>query len=315
MFDQLTFIDLEFTIRPLTTLALQINPASTLRGGIGYILKKMLCHQTFQTQCKTCEFFNECDYPLLYEKMDDLKIGDTFIGYSRPFVISTGLYHKKPLSKDETYSFNIRIFGKHVAYVSYMISSIIELGTIGLGNSQQFSVVSIFSKNELGLKKTIYHEEKGFISEPNILTAEKIRQVITPYLDEKRTEIRFLTPVKIKWNGEFQSQIPFPILIQNIMRRAQSILAHHQDIIISKKELEEYIEKAGMNVAVRSSSLTWFDNQRYSGRQKQIVKLSGLVGDIVYEGNLTPYLDLIYLGTFLHMGKQSAFGLGQYKMG
>jgi len=41
-------------------------------------------------------------------------------------------------------------------------------------------------------------------------------------------------------------------------------------------------------------------------------KTDDIVGTLTYEGELTPFLPLILLGQFTHIGKNTTFGLGKY---
>jgi len=56
------------------------------------------------------------------------------------------------------------------------------------------------------------------------------------------------------------------------------------------------------------------DWSRFSGRQKQRIKMGGLVGLVTYAGDLADYLPLLALGEFIHVGKGTVFGNGQYRI-
>jgi hypothetical protein len=44
------------------------------------------------------------------------------------------------------------------------------------------------------------------------------------------------------------------------------------------------------------------------------MKLGGMVGSVIYHGNLTSFLPLMRLGQLVHVGKATSFGNGQYIM-
>ena len=67
------------------------------------------------------------------------------------------------------------------------------------------------------------------------------------------------------------------------------------------------------NIKTLQYDLKWFDWERYSYRQNRRMILGGLVGQIVFEGNLSPFHDLIKAGEIFHCGKNTSFGLGKYK--
>jgi hypothetical protein len=67
----------------------------------------------------------------------------------------------------------------------------------------------------------------------------------------------------------------------------------------------EQIRTTHMNVR-------WADWGRTSTRQKQDVKLGGVIGEAEYRGDFTGLLPLILLGSLTHIGKAVTFGHGRF---
>lgn len=313
MIKHIQLVDLEFVIRPVSTLDVPMLPASALRGGIGYILKQILCHGPIDQACHQCEAFRYCDYPRLFEQMEDIRQEHLYLGYVRPFVISAPLYRQGTMTKDDRFKFRIRIFGKAVSYVPYMIASVLELAEKGIGQRKQtFVVESIASLNEIGMAKEIFSLESGMLSEPWIISGKRIVDMLEAYKDCREIEIRFETPCQIQIKGQLQQDLPFPLFMQNLLRRIQAMLAHHQNVLISREQIDELIE-ISKDVALTKNELRWFRNERFSTRQQKPIRLDGVIGSVRYEGNLEPFLDLLYAGTYFHLGKQAVFGLGKYE--
>ncbi len=44
------------------------------------------------------------------------------------------------------------------------------------------------------------------------------------------------------------------------------------------------------------------------------MKLGGIIGTVTYTGQFTPFLPFILLGEFVHIGKNTTFGLGRYQI-
>jgi hypothetical protein len=61
-------------------------------------------------------------------------------------------------------------------------------------------------------------------------------------------------------------------------------------------------------------SLRWWDWTRYSARQKREMTLGGLLGHWTIEGDLKRWLPLLWIGQWLHAGKNSTFGLGGFEL-
>ena len=69
---------------------------------------------------------------------------------------------------------------------------------------------------------------------------------------------------------------------------------------------------AAEQVQIASSHLWWYDWERYSTRQDTRMKLGGVLGQVTYTGDVQPFLPLLQLGTYVHVGKGTSFGLGKY---
>ena len=67
-------------------------------------------------------------------------------------------------------------------------------------------------------------------------------------------------------------------------------------------------------VKVKESSLKWFDWERYSGRQETKMKMGGFIGSVSFEGTFTPFVPYVLLGSYIHVGKGTSFGLGKYEV-
>ncbi len=61
-------------------------------------------------------------------------------------------------------------------------------------------------------------------------------------------------------------------------------------------------------VKVSAGSLRWHEWERYSARQNTRMKMGGFVGEITFEGDIEPFMDLIMAGEVLHVGKGTGFG-------
>jgi CRISPR/Cas system endoribonuclease Cas6 (RAMP superfamily) len=44
------------------------------------------------------------------------------------------------------------------------------------------------------------------------------------------------------------------------------------------------------------------------------MKIGGFIGDIVFKGNLEKFMDFLWLGEWIHLGKATSFGFGKYKI-
>lgn len=63
------------------------------------------------------------------------------------------------------------------------------------------------------------------------------------------------------------------------------------------------------------TQLHWHDQTRWSSRQQQSMKLGGLLGRLpLPAAGLDQLWPLLWFGQYVHLGKNTSFGLGQYRV-
>ena len=107
---------------------------------------------------------------------------------------------------------------------------------------------------------------------------------------------------------------PFSILMQRLLERAECLgLLYHRDATLDGETKRGLIDRARA-IEITSHDLYWDDWSRYSGRQHTWMKFGGLLGEITYRGDLTPFLPWLALGEWMHVGGKTSFGLGRYEI-
>lgn len=131
--------------------------------------------------------------------------------------------------------------------------------------------------------------------------------------DETHTiKIDLKTPLRLKSRNELQNNLPFALLVRAMLRRVSSLFNYWG-------EGEPSLDYRGMvqraeQVEVAARNLYWHEWERYSNRQETAMNFGGMLGSITYKGNLNEYLPLLQLCSQLHIGKQTTFGLGSFKL-
>lgn len=126
--------------------------------------------------------------------------------------------------------------------------------------------------------------------------------------------LNFLTPTRIAYNGRITENIEFHVIIRNLLRRISLLSYFHGNNQTGPEiDLKEVIEKAKA-VKIASKHFHRYDWERYSGRQEQKIEMGGFVGDISFEGPVSPFVPLLKAGEVLHIGKGTVFGLGRYEV-
>lgn len=298
-----------FNIRPKEEIILNKFVGTTIRGGFGYSFKKVVCLFKEKTNCGDCVLSRDCAYSLIFEsklqkEQSSLKTSEI----PRPYIFDTSTTYKQRYTKEEIFSLKLTLIGKAIQYLPYFFLSIQKLGESGFGyRRKNFTINEVIQKYPV--EKRIYSIETQILTRPDTgflhldQSSEQNKEI-----DE--LTIKFLTPARIKYNGSFISILEFHQFIRSLVHRLTFLAEHWCDTYIEYdwKNLIASAEK----IKIKKCDTIWLDLERYSSRQKTKMKMGGIVGEITYKGNIELFLPLIYLGSHLHTGKNTTFGLGQY---
>ena len=102
-------------------------------------------------------------------------------------------------------------------------------------------------------------------------------------------------------------------LLVTLARRWQLLLDMHLGQAAPQQDFTTLVPQA-QAIALTGEDLHWWDWGRYSQRQQREMKLGGLLGTLHLAGELAPFSALLHLGQWLHVGKNTSFGLGGYRL-
>lgn len=290
---------------------------SALRGAFGHAYKNVVC-MVAHRECERCLLRQRCPYTYLFEtwKPDKAIWMTKYDRVPHPFILHPPPQGAKVWQKGESLCFEMSLFGQAVELLPYLILSWEELASQGLGSERIPLKVLRVSRQALPSQTLIeiYTPGKDLSGTPQNWSVpisalrnspeETQRPVIT---------LHWQSPVRLSGAHPDQSpELPFHTLISSLLRRLSMLAYFHGDIQV---ELDfQSLTLAARQVQTLESQLYWQDLQRYSSRQKQAMNLGGLSGSVSYEASARDYLPLLQLGQWLHVGKNTSFGLGQYHL-
>ncbi|MGC9046101.1 MAG: CRISPR system precrRNA processing endoribonuclease RAMP protein Cas6 [Thermodesulfovibrio sp.] len=292
---QIHYKIVEFTLKAETEINLPDFKGSAFRGGFGNILRQITCVLKRQ-QCIDCPIKTKCIYAYVFETVSDTTANflnmHKYEKVPHPFVFEPPLNKKKLYQPAEEFKFKIILIGKAIEYLPYFVVTIKELGKVGIGKAKgKFIISNISSSN----------------SETISLNSVNLEQNFT------KLSLNILTPIRIKYNRSLVNQLDFHVLIRSILRRISLLYYFHCKKELLQVDVNSLIEKAE-KVKILDDNTRWYDWERYSSRQDTRMKLGGVVGEITYEGDITPFIPFLKACEILHVGKGTSFGLGKYEI-
>jgi len=278
---------------------------STLRGALGNVLRELSC-SSGQDDCSKCHNKLVCPYTYCFSYHNPEQEGwmKGIETKPNPFVIEPPLNGKTRYLPKDTLQFGILLIERSIDFLPYFIVSLQKMGDNGLGFRRgRFELVKVENESTGDI---IFEKEHFNIVEPQrILWSDE-----TGKYPAEELSLYFLTPFRFKMEGKIYDSLNFEIIMRNIFRRA-SMLAASYGNKVWELNYKSFLEDA-RQIAIKKADLRWYDWERYSNRTQCRIAMGGIKGEIIFKGNLTPFIPFIQLGSIIHIGKACTMGLGKY---
>ncbi|MBI5183857.1 MAG: CRISPR system precrRNA processing endoribonuclease RAMP protein Cas6 [Nitrospinae bacterium] len=312
MIQSLSIAEFLLTIQAEETLILPPYKGSTFRGGFGHAFKKVIC-VVRNKDCSDCILKEKCIYSFVFETSPPSNTTRMrkYISVPHPFVIIPPMDRKREYKEGEELTFKLTLIGKAIDYLPYFIYTFEELSRIGIGKGKKrFRLLRVRNRDSEGKEITIYDNTDNILKNSyQTITIQRLLQNTFP----DKLHIKFHTPTRIVYNQKLIMDLEFHILIRNLIRRISNLSYFHCNGDPSEFDFKGIIKRAE-DIKTKNRDLFWYDWERFSGRQETKMKLGGFVGDIVFEGDIEEFKPYILLDEFIHVGKGTTFGLGEYKI-
>jgi len=308
-----SFSVFRLNIRAEEPLHLPSYKGSALRGAFGYTLRRVICVSGHE-DCRECPVTEKCVYSYIFETRPSPD--DPFLRNkdrtANPYIIRPPLDEREEFRAGEELSFELILVGNASEYLPYFVFAFIEMGKTGLGRGK--GRFSLSSAENIGADRSlipVYQDTDQMLRDrTREITCGDLLRTSPP---QEKCTFRFLTRLELKEKEKYP-KISFGVLFRGMLRRITTLAHLHCGIDCSGIDFSG-LSHAADRVKTVSSNLSYEYAERYSNRQKQRMPFGGLLGDITFEGDLTPFWPFILLGEWLHVGKKTTFGLGRYEIG
>lgn len=296
---------IDFRARVTGDFSLPPYAGSMLRGAFGHSLRNIAC-MTGMPECKDCPLRFSCAYSYLFETpvSPQMAVLRKYSAAPHPLVIEppTGA---RELKSGQSFIFSMVLLGNARLYLPLIVLAWQRALSTGLGKTRAVARLTGYRTES----ETQWRDPQNAVIPP-------INPIIIPPQSPGELEIRFVTPFRSRQNGKLNGAdgLQFLDLISHLQRRMSLLLAFH-----CAEGPWEWDYTGALQFAEKiqwiSENAHWLDWARYSSRQQQSMQLGGVVGSFrVPETSLEALWPLLYLGQWLHVGKNASFGLGRYTL-
>lgn len=315
--DAFTLDAYDFHIRARQPLVLPPYKGATLRGGFGHAFRRIACALRRKT-CPECLLRSHCVYSYVFET--PVPAGSTVLPAQtqapRPYILKPPQETRQDYEPGETLCFGLALVGRAAAYLPYFIYAFEELGNLGIGRGKgKFELLEVRRR---GTDRADTANGVVYRSgQQDMVTAGPAtvwRDMPHPAARSDTLRLRFLSPTRLVHQGRMATEeLPFGVFMRALVRRITLLSYFHCGRRHEVPDWPAFTDRAEA-IDSLSENLRWYDWERYSNRQQARINMGGLVGEVVYQGDFTPFWPYLALGEQVHVGKGGSFGLGRYEI-
>jgi hypothetical protein len=297
-----------FVFRMREALRLPDFSGSLLRGQFGAALRRAACITKAKT-CAGCPLLSTCPYPSIFETpapaAHELQ---KFSAVPNPYVIEPPPLGTRAVAAGDALAFNMVLVGHALDQLPLIVYALTRALREGLGSER--------ARGEL--QDVQWEGAAGFESVWDAAAARL--RAHTPALEVPtfesvaQAELEVATPLRLQDNGRplRPEELSPRKLVAALVRRAGLLFEFHA----ARPGLGAQAPLLARHAETLSDTrdLTWHDWSRYSSRQKQAMTLGGVLGIWTLRGDLAPLLPWLWLGQWLHAGKNATMGMGRYAL-
>lgn len=298
-----------------------MNKANMLRGAFGHAFRRLCC----VPQCASaqrCPLASSCPYKIIFEPSppadaDRLSKNQDI---PRPFIFRAPSNNRTKFESGEEFEFGLVLIGRALDHLPYFVLAFRELATQGIGLNRarcELKQVLEDSLNKNGLQagaQTIFEANAQVFHSPQGIDLENWFKSRTASFPNplKTLRILFLSPTWIKSQNQVIRKPEFFHILKRVRDRINALSTFFGTGPLA-------IDFAGLGaraeqVRTVSSDVQWIQRFRISSKTHQRHELSGFSGSAMYEGELEEFVPWLAIGELVHLGKHSAWGMGQVKI-
>lgn len=297
------YIKLIFALELTENTILPENKVSALRGGIGEMLLRANC--IGDRQCERCYFASECIIQHTMYSQFEKKPRFVTTGESIGYVIECDNYQKE-FRKGNLLRFQLILFGKTAVYFNLFLQAIHMLGMNGLGkHASHFRIRNIENMSgESVLDGLDVHMDRYQVR----MIQDYVEHRLKTWKGETSVKMVFETPLTVKYNGKFLREFNMDAIVRSVKRRIYML-----DCFEGIDGEDAFDEDYRLPV-IRRQEVNRKAVKRFSSRKQSSMYLNGIQGKIELEQVEPDTLGLLLAGELIHIGKNTSFGFGKYRI-
>lgn len=300
-----------FTAVAEADLVLPEYAGSLLRGAFGAALRRSACMTGLQA-CNACPLYRTCPYPAIFETPPrPTPLPQQFTQVPNPYVVEPPPAGTRRVPTGGTLEFHMVLVGAEaLRQLPLIVHAWQRALRHGLGQARVPSrLAGVQWVGEGGAAEPVLDAASSQVRE-HVATVSV--PPVPPGLH--RLHLQVHTPLRLQRDGHALGprELDARTLLLAALRRATLMLHLHAGL--QDTPGADTLLTAVDTIRDDRSGLRWRDWTRYSSRQRREMTLGGVVGRWGLDGDLAAAWPWLWLGQWLHLGKNATMGLGGYRL-
>ncbi len=307
-----------FTATAQQDLPLPDYAGSLLRGQFGAALRSVAC-MTRQPTCPGCPLLQTCPYTRIFDAPAPPKGSHALQDFSQipnPYVIEPPTPGARVLASGNSLVFQLVLVGHATEQLALIVFALQRALAQGLTRQRApAELQSVEWLDAQGQGTAVWTAQKPTLVDHTTLLAVPAMSQELAALGQITLTIH--TPMRLQQQGKplGVAQVTPRALVAAVARRSALLMEFHA----GQTGWGEVAKQAAhaSETLTDTRDLHWFDWTRYSSRQQQEMTLGGVLGQWTLHdspdtlANIWPWL---WLGQWLHVGKNATMGMGGYTL-
>lgn len=304
-----------FSAQVQQPLALPDYAGSLLRGQFGAALRFVAC-MTRQPTCPGCPLLQTCPYTRIFEALPPSMGQHTLQNFSQipnPFVMEPPTPGARVLAAGDMLVFHLVLVGHATDQLPLIVFALQRALAQGLTRQRiPAQLQQVDWLDAQGDPHSVWtHQQPTLAAHPASLQPPAAPAGTDPIT------LHIHTPLRLQQQGQ-------PLGVAQLTPRALvAALARRSALLMEFHAGQNDWGEAARRITHASETLTdtrdlqWFDWTRYSSRQQQEMTLGGVLGRWTLHGSAEELAALwpwLWLGQWLHVGKNATMGMGGYTL-
>jgi hypothetical protein len=307
IFPELRIAPLRLRFETLGPFRVPEYKGALFRGGFGQFFRNLVC-VTRMPVCAGCPHLSTCAYSTVFETPvipEQFTVLKKYPNAPHPFVLAPPLDMRTALPARTTLELSLTLVGRGIESLPHFIAVFEAMGRSGRYGGP-FRLRSVVSGEEPS--RVIYDgATRRFLGEPRVWRSKETATAV------RRVEIEFLTPLRIRTEGRYNSRPDFVALAQALLRRLHLLNAIYGGGNGDAEWMHRLLGQAD-KVTTERAEFGLYAWDRMSGRQGRRVQMDGVLGTLTGVGELTELAPYFRLGEWVQVGSGTSMGMGKYRM-